>query len=501
MKKQTKKTNVQYRPPIVTLMGHVDHGKTSILDAIRESGITKTEAGGITQHIGAYTVVKDGKKITFIDTPGHEAFTKMRARGGAAADIVILVVAADDGVMPQTKEAIMHAKSANVPIIVAINKIDLEGADILRVKRQLAENGIAVEGFGGNVVAAPISATKGTGINELLDLVNLVAEMNQDVLVASSDDSMQFLVIESSHKGKSGVVVSGIVKNGTLHIRDNVESKEVKAKVKAIKDSSGNRIDFALPGDAVEILGFTDMPEVGDIVHIEGVELEKVQDPKEVAEGSLVVAESVEDGGGEIAKPKKILNLVIRADTVGTLEAIVASVGKLNVEDASTNILFSGTGEVKESDILLASTGRAVVVAFKVKVSSSVEEMAKTQKIIIRSHEIIYEMLEELEGALVGVLEIEEAKVKGNGIIIEKFVLPKSNMVVAGTLVEAGKFKVNNRVGIFRDNSETPVFIARIKTLHIGTKEVDIAKKGDEVGILFKPELNQIELDDKIIVL
>ncbi len=494
-KKAKNEKTTYVRPPIVTLMGHVDHGKTSILDAIRESHLTKKESGGITQHIGAYTVEKSGKKITFIDTPGHEAFTKMRARGGAAADIVILVVAADDGVMPQTEEAIMHAKAAAAPIIVAINKVDLPGVDIMRVKKGLADNGIMVEGFGGDIVAVLVSATKKTGINELLDVINLVAEMHPDEFQSQVSDPLEVLAIESRHDPRSGITVSAIVKKGILKLRDEICTKDSVAKVKAIIDSSGKRVLLAMPGDAIEILGFTNVPQSGDIITtIDRLETLKAGN---ILESPLPVADASEVQ----SKSAKSLNLVLRADTLGTLEAIISSISKIKVEDAIANIMFSGTGEVKESDILLASTGKAIIIAFKVGVPPSISKAAEAQKVIIREHEIIYKLLEEIEGALQGVIEIEEAKVKGKGFVIEKFVLPKSNTVVAGILIEAGKLKSNSRIGVFRGEADTPLYVARIKSMHIGPNEVQVANKGDEVGVIFKPETTDINLDDRIVAL
>lgn len=504
---------VFHRPPIITLMGHVDHGKTSLLDAIRESQITSTESGGITQHTGAYTVEKDGKKLTFIDTPGHEAFTQMRARGGKAADIVILVVAADDGVMPQTKEAIMHAKAANVPIVVAINKVDLASADIKKVKRQLAEEGIMVEGYGGDIVAVEVSATAKKGINDLLEVLTLVAELNDSQLEADPSGQLELIVIESKQDSRKGIIVNAIVKNGTLVQKDDLLVGSIEGRVKSMNDSYKKILKEAWPGDSVEILGFNDLPEVGGIIirksekgMADNVEeevniaknnddLSRKSDMKDIAgpdTGEEILQESTDSKG------KKVLNLVIRADTAGTMEAIVSSINKISKEDAYPNILLSGTGDVKESDVLLASTARAVVIAFKVNVQGSVSEFAKEKKVIIREHEIIYHLLEEIEGALEGVVEIEEAKIRGRGLVIKLFKLPKSGMTVCGTLVTAGKFKVKDRVGIFREDDLNPLYITRISSIHIGIKEVERAQKGDETGLLFKPQIDDIQLDDKI---
>jgi translation initiation factor IF-2 len=494
-KKLEKQIIKKYRPPIVTIMGHVDHGKTSILDYLRHSRLTAKEAGGITQQIGAYTVEKNGKKITFIDTPGHEAFSQMRARGGAASDIVILVVAADDGVMPQTKEALMHAKAAEVPIIVAINKMDLPSADPMKAKRQLAEAGLLVEGFGGDVPVVEISAVTGKGMDELLDVISLIGEMNAEGLEADSNNKFEGIVIEARHDSKKGIMVSVVSKNGTLKLRDELISKTAIGRVRSLSDSYSKPIKEAYPGDAVEVLGFDTLPGVGDVIYKKDEQPADIFTVSTDKPANKVLQNNKTENG-------KSLNIVFRADTLGTEEALKASLEKLAIDETKVNILFSGTGEIKESDVLLASSSSAVVIAFKVKVPEHLYSLAKANKIIIREHDIIYKVLEEIEGALEGVIEIEESKIKGNGFIIEKFVLPKSGAVIAGTLVEAGKLKVGNRVGIFRgDNATVPVYVARIRSIHIGRDEVEIAKKGQECGLLFKPELNDIQLDDSVRVL
>ncbi|MDQ5981923.1 MAG: translation initiation factor [Patescibacteria group bacterium] len=490
-KKAVVATPNTYRPPVVTIMGHVDHGKTSILDAIRNSNVVKGESGGITQHIGAYTIETNGKKITFIDTPGHEAFTQMRSRGGAAADIVILVVAANDGVKPQTKEAIMHAKAANVPIIVAINKIDLPTADPMRVKKQLGENGIMVEGFGGDIVAVDVSATQKTNLDQLLEVINLTAEMEQEKYKSDPSDRLEAIIIESKRDNRRGVLVSVVVKKGVLKLGDEIIVSGITGKVKSMSSWNQKSIKEILTGEAGELMGISDVPHVGDIIYRKG-------DSPEQAEISAESSEKVQQV--DTAKDRK-LNLIIRADTVGTQEAIEQSLAKVIVDDARPEIILAGTGDVKESDVLLASTARAIIIAFKVSAPGSIAKIAESNKVIIREHEIIYKLIEEIEGALEGVLEIEEAKIKGKGIVIDKFVLPKSGMVVAGTLVEAGRFKVNNRVGIFREDMDTPLYVARIRSIHIGKGEKETAGKGDECGLLFKPELPDIQLDDTVKIL
>lgn len=487
-KTSPKEKAINTRPPIVTIMGHVDHGKTTLLDTIRNSNVAKGESGGITQHIGAYTVSTKSGKVTFIDTPGHEAFTQMRARGGKAADIIILVVASDDGVMPQTKEAIMHAKAANVPIVVAITKCDLPAKNIARVKQQLSSEGIFVEGYGGDTVVVEVSAIKNTGMDQLLEVISLIAEMHPTELACDESTPLEGIVIESRHDAKRGVIVSVIVKNGALEAREDVLAGGVEGRVKLMSDAQGKMVTRAIPGDAVEILGFTTPPDVGSVLRKKGY-VEEAEVSTATPDGTT---ETTEVSG------KKVLHIIVRADTVGTQEAVVASIQKIKNEDAVPQVLFSSTGEVKESDVLLASTSKAIIFAFKVRVPKSVLELAQNRKVLIREHDIIYKLLEEIEGALEGVLEIEEAKIKGRGLVIEKFTLPKSGMVIAGTLIENGKFKIHDRIGIFRGTDDVPVAVSRIRSLHIGKNEVERAQKGDEVGILLKPAIENIQLDDRI---
>lgn len=495
--KTSKTDNKTYRPPIITIMGHVDHGKTSLLDALRQSNITSTESGGITQHTGAYIVEKDGKKLIFIDTPGHEAFTQMRARGGKAADIVILVVAADDGVMPQTKEAIMHAKAANVDIVVALNKCDLVGANPDKVKKQLAQEGIAIEGYGGNIVCTEVSAIKKTGLDELLEVLFLIGELNKTNFEVDPQGQLKALIIESKHDAKKGALVTAVVKNGTLKLRDHISAGMKEGKVKQLLNNERKPVKEAVPGDIVEILGFTEAPLAGEMITEAGEEVA----PNSGSNAHKIEAQALsEEKAEERKKEGKNLNVIIRADTVGTLEAITASLKKLNIDEASCNILFEGIGDVKESDVLLASTSKAVIVAFKVKVPRSVADIAENQKIIIREHDIIYKLIEEIEGALEGVLEIEEAKIRGKGFVIKIFELPKSKMKVIGTFVEVGRFKANDRVGIFREDKDNPLYISRIKSIHVGNNEVKEATKGQECGLLFKPQVEDIQLDDIISV-
>ena len=482
------------RAPIVTIMGHVDHGKTSILDAIRSSNLTSRESGGITQHTGAYSVVKNNKKIIFIDTPGHEAFTSMRSRGGKVADIVILVVAANDGVMPQTKEAIEHAKQANVPIIVAINKVDIEGVNLDKVKRQLSENGILLDEYGGDISAVKVSALAKTGIDELLDTINIVSELIIDKLEIK-DDNLDAFVVESQRSSKKGVITTVIVKSGKIKIKDEIgvvfKEHKIVAKVKSIIDVNTKKpISEAVGGDVVEILGFTDTPSAGDVIKLSADLNEQVTDDTR----AMHVHSDVDE--------KKTLNVVVKADTFGTLEAIVASLEKLDYEDTKVRILLAAVGDLTESDLLVASTApKTIIAAFKVNVARELEQDAASKKLIIRKYDVIYHLIEELQGALEGVVEIEESKAKGSGIIIQIFKLPKSGVKIAGTLVINGKFRVNDRVGIYRGSSATALHITRIKNLKEGQNEVDISKKGSETGIMFKTPYNDIEVEDRIEVI
>lgn len=495
---KTKPTETKnLRPPIVTIMGHVDHGKTSLLDAIRKTNVVATESGGITQHTAAHTVVKDGRKITFIDTPGHAAFTNMRKRGGSICDIIILVVAADDGVMPQTKEAISIAKDSGAPIIVAINKIDLEGVNVDKVKRQLSENGIQVESLGGDVVAVETSATKNIGIEALLDVINLISEMNEAKFIVDESKGLDAIVIEAKHSRKQGNIVSVLIKNGTISIKDEIiaigPDEVSRAKVKSIT-LEGKPVAKAGVGDAIDLMGFEKLPLAGSLVKSSDFNVEEVQ----AGLKDMIINRDFKP----VLETGKILNVVLKADTQGTLEAVMESLYKLDVDGAKVNILHASTGDVKESDVLLASNSKAILVGFKVKADSQSETLASEKKVLLALYDIIYKLIEEIEGALEGVMEIEEGKIKGRGLVIQLFKLPKSNMTVAGTLVEAGKFRVNNRIAIYRgEDREKPVFVSRIRSIHIGQNEVDNANKGEEAGLLFKPQLDELQLDDVIEVI
>lgn len=500
MPKAKATSTIIQRPPTITLMGHVDHGKTSILDAIRNTNITASESGGITQHTGAYSVEKNGRKLVFIDTPGHEAFTQMRSRGGKAADIVVLVVAADDGVMPQTREAIQHAKAGEATIIVAINKVDVDNADIDKVKRGLAAEEIFLDGYGGDVPFVETSAINNKGIDGLIDMIFLVAELNEMDFSADPNGILEASVIEATHNPKKGPLCSVIIRNGSMKLRDEIavlsNGKILTAKVKAMTDSYGNPIKEATVGEVVEVMGFSETPMAGDIVTTR----ENIKLPTDVGNKSENKAINPFDLFKQVETNK--LDLVVKSDTQGTLEAILASLNKIEVENSKLNILASGVGEISDNDVLLASTSkRCIVIGFKVKSKKTADNLADQKKIIIRQYETIYSLLEEIEGALEGVIELSESKIRGRGIVIQVFTLPKSGVKVAGTLVELGRIKDTDRIAIKREGFDEPLHITKIKSLHEGIKEVKMSKAGSEVGILFKEPFDDIEVEDTIEVL
>ena len=478
------------KPPVITIMGHVDHGKTTLLDYIRETKVAEKEAGGITQKIGAYQVEVKGSKITFIDTPGHAAFAKMRAMGEKAADIVVIVIAASEGVMPQTLEAIELAKSSNTPFLIAFNKMDLPGADINKAKKQLADNNILVEGWGGDIPCAEISAKTGKGVDALLDLILLVAEMVE--LRADVKEPFYGVVIESGKDPKKGAVCTVVAKTGELAIGDTVYSQDgQKTKVKALMDFRGKRVKKIFPGDPVEVLGFTKPVKLGSAISA---------DPS--ISGSFSSPEL--DIGKENSSKAKTLNIIVKADTRGSLDAIKSTLLAIEKEDTFINILQEGVGPISESDILLASSSKAIIVGFNVPVSKSVSDMADEAGVIVRTYKIIYRLFEEIEGALDGLLELEEEKIKGRGEVIAKFKLPKSGDIVAGCKVLVGRLKVKDKVCVWetlkdlkdsKENQELkPLYSGTIKNLKIGRNDVNVAGKDNETGVFLSPQFPEIKV-------
>jgi translation initiation factor IF-2 len=474
------------RPPVVAVMGHVDHGKTSILDSIRKTNVQEKEHGGITQHIGAYQITHNNNKITFIDTPGHAAFAQMRARGGRAADIVILVVAADAGVKPQTKEAILHTKAAEVPMIVAINKCDLPSANVQKTKEELARESIMVEDWGGDVVCVETSAKTKTNMAALLDAILAVAELQN--LEADPKGDLEATIIESKLDRKRGVVVSCIVRNGTLHVGDTVTASGQLAKIKSITNDKGKVLTKAGPSTPIEILGFKTPPNVGDIL---------------VSKGSELAELSIDEKKIEIIgkKTKKAIAIVLRADTQGTLEAVKASLA--NLVSASIGATFSikfilcSTGDITDSDVLLAQSSKGIIIGFNIQTPSSVKDLAKSLKVPIKTYKTIYELVEEAQDLLEGTAIEEEEKIKGRAKILKTFKLPSGD-IVAGCEVLAGALKKNSRIFIYdKDPAEIteedqPLYKGIIKKLKRGKEDVKLVGKDTECGILLKPEFEDL---------
>jgi translation initiation factor IF-2 len=482
-----KKSEYNIRPPVVTVMGHVDHGKTSILDAIRKTDVAASEYGGITQHIGAYQVTHNSRKITFIDTPGHEAFTQMRARGGKAADIVVLVVAADEGVKPQTKEAISHAKAAAVPVIVAINKIDKAGANVQKVKQELASENLLVEDWGGDVISIEVSAKEDKGLDKLLDAILLVADLHE--LKGDPNTELEAVIIESKLDRKRGVVATSIVKNGTLKIGQKITAGNLDCKIKSLMDDKGRMMKEAGPSTPVEILGFSKVPHVGDLI------LEK---DSELAE--LFVEESrVEIVGKE---SKKTVAIVLKTDTEGTMEAVKGSLAKLVTSSVEATyalkFLHCGTGDITESDVVLAQSAKGVVVGFDVKISPNVQDLAEANKVPVKTYKTIYELIEDAEKLLEGTATQEELKIKGRAKVIKLFKLPSGD-IVCGCKVIAGAIKVGIKCSVYDKDpadimeEDKPLFTGTIKSLKKGKDEVNLVGRDNECGILFKPSFDEIK--------
>lgn len=474
------------RPPVVTVMGHVDHGKTTLLDTIRKTNVAASEHGGITQHIGAYTVNQNGKIITFIDTPGHEAFTKMRARGAQVTDIAVLVVAADDGVMPQTVEAIDHARAANVPIIVAINKIDKPEANPDLVKSQLAELGLIPEEWGGDTIFVPVSAKMGTNIDELLEMILLVAEMKE--LKARKKGRATGTVIESRLEKGRGPVATLLVKKGELKVGDAIVCGTAYARIRAMFDDKGNRINAAYPSMPVEILGLSEVPEAGTEFYV--VEDEKTA--RRIAEErslKLRVAEtmrkkaiSLEDLF-EKAKEGEIetLNIVVKADTQGSLEAVKKALMDIKVEEVKINIIHGAVGGITEADVMLAAASNAIVIGFNVRPDTKAKEAAQAEKVDVRTYRVIYELVDEVKAALAGMLKPEYVEEElGQAEIRAVFRVPKVGNV-AGCYVTQGRITRSAKVRLVRQG--VIIYEGQIASLKRFKDDVSEVKQGFECGI------------------
>ena len=473
------------RPPVVTIMGHVDHGKTTLLDSIRKTRVTATEAGGITQHIGAYQIVYNDNRITFLDTPGHEAFTAMRSRGAKVTDIAILVVAANDGVMPQTVEAINHAKAAGVPIIIAINKVDLPAANPDRVKQELTEHGLVVEEWGGDTIAVEVSALQGEGIDELLDMILLVAEMED--LKADPERPARGTVIEAQLDRGRGPVATVLISSGTLRVGDAFVVGNECGKVRALVNDQGQNVQEAGPAMPVEVLGIDGVPEAGDpfvVVQDEqtarqvaSLQQEK-QRERDLSRSSRV---SLDDLFQRIQEGEvKELNLVVKADVHGSAEAVRASLEKLSTDEVKVNIIHQAVGAVSESDVLLAAASNAVIIGFNVRPEPNARRAAERDGVDIRVYRIIYNLLDDVEAAMVGLLDPKyKEQVLGRAEVRQTFKVPGA--VVAGCYVQEGKIVRSAQIRLLRDN--VIIHEGQISSLRRFKDDVREVAQGYECGI------------------
>ena len=489
------------RPPVVCVMGHVDHGKTSLLDAIRKTNVTSREAGGITQHIGAYTVDINGEKITFLDTPGHEAFTSMRMRGANSTDIAILVVAADDGVMPQTVEAINHAKAAGIQIIVAINKIDKPSANIERVKQELVEHELVAEDWGGDTVFVPVSAHTGEGIENLLEMIIITSELCE--LKANPNRKARGLVIEAQLDKGRGPVATVLVQKGTLHVGDTIVIGSCYGKVRAMIDDKGRKVKEATPSTPVEILGLNDVPNSGEIL----ISTENEKEAKKIAETFIAQGREklLEDTKAKLsldglfsqikAGNIKELNLIVKADVQGSVEAVKQSLLKLSNEEVAIRIIHGGVGAINESDVILASASNAIIIGFNVRADNQAKEVSEREKVDLRIYKVIYNAIEDVQAAMKGMLDpIFEEKVIGHAEVRQIF---KASGVgnIAGSYVLDGKILRNCMVRITREGELIHTGeLASLKRFKDDVKEVD---KGYECGLVFNG-FDQIQEFDQV---
>ena len=447
--------NLEKRPPIVTVMGHVDHGKTSLLDAIRKAKVTESEAGGITQHIGAYTITINGEKITFLDTPGHEAFTAMRARGAQVTDIVILVVAADDGIMPQTAEAINHCKAANVPMIVAINKIDVEGANIDKVKQELTEYGLVAEEWGGDTICVPVSAKQRMGIDDLLEMVLLTAEVEE--LKADSNRRAAGTVIESELDKGRGPVATLLVQKGTLNVGDSILVGSTYGRIRAMFDDKGKKIKSAGPSIPVEILGLSEVPQAGDKFH--EVKDEKtargMAEARKIKEKSLqqsTMRVSLEDLYSQVKEGKiKELPIIIKADVQGSIEALKGTLEKLSTDEIKVRVIHGGVGAVTETDISLAAASNAVVIGFNVRPDNNAQVLAEKEKVYVKTYRVIYHAVDDIKAAMIGMLAPEIKEVVQGRVEIRQTYKVSAIGTIAGCYVLNGKITRNSEIRLLRD--------------------------------------------------
>src|SRR5512143_266888 len=497
---EEESSSLKNRPPVVTILGHVGHGKTTLLDAIRHTNVAGGEEGGITQHIGAYQVEEKGRVITFLDTPGHAAFTQMRARGAQGADVVVLVVAADDGVMPQTREAIAHAKAARVPIIVALNKIDKPNANVEHVKQQLADQELVPDDWGGNTMVIPVSAKQKKGIEDLLQGILLVAD-NMSIK-ANAGGKVIGTVIEAEVDKSKGVMATLLVQNGTLESSDIVVAGTAHGRLRALSDYRGKPVKKAGPSMPVQVMGLSDVPSAGDLFEV--VESEK--------EARLIVAERQALAKSQAQSKKKMsledlfanvkageaqeLNLIVKADVQGSLDPIVSELNKLGEGEIGIKVLYSETGNIGENDVMLASASNAIIIGFNVQADVSARRMAEKEGVDIRLYEIIYRMTEDIEKALKGMLEPEtKEKVIGRAQVLAVFTASKFGKV-AGCRVTDGELRRNAKVRLYRGTDL--VYEGDMGSLRHEKDDVREVKQGYECGVGFK-SFNDIQVGDQLV--
>ena len=491
--------NMVVRPPIVTILGHVDHGKTSLLDAIRHSHVAEGEVGGITQHIGAYQIDRDGRQMTFLDTPGHEAFTAIRSRGARVTDIAVLVVAADDGIMPQTIEAIDHAKAAEVPMIVAINKMDLPGADPERVKRQLSEQNLLVEDWGGDIISVGVSATTGEGLEELLENIQVLAEVSD--LKANPDKPATGVIIETKLDRRRGPTTTVLVQGGTLRVGDQIVAGSVWGKIRAMTNDQGQSVKTLQPAQPGEVLGFSTLPEAGEVFAVVATEREArttatAKERQQSAQQSQSRALTLEEVVKQIdAGDVKELNLVLKADVQGSAEAVRHSLEQLTDDEAKVRILHSGVGAITETDVLLAGASQAIIIGFNVGDEPGVERVAERRGVELRHYNIIYRLIEDVELALHGMLEPTYTDVILGRAEVREIFASRRGVQIAGCRVTDGRIPRGASVRVMR--GEDVVIESTITSLRHFRDEVNEANAGTECGILLQG-FNEFETGDII---
>lgn len=483
---EDKDENLVERPPVVTIMGHVDHGKTSLLDAIRHSSITEGEAGGITQHIGAYTVTCNGRTITFIDTPGHEAFTSMRARGAQVTDIVILVVAADDGIMPQTIEAINHAKAADVPIIVAINKMDKDTANPERVKQQLTEHGLVSEEWGGDTICVPVSAKTHMGLDNLLEMVLLEADVLE--LKANPNRLAKGTIIEAELDKGRGPIATVLVQNGTLKVGDTIVAGTAYGRVRAMVDDKGKRVNKAGPSQPVEVLGFSEVPAAGDILNVAEIDklsrqvAEERRDKQKAEQLKNLSKVSLDDLFSQIAEGQiKDLNIIVKADVQGSVEAVKQALEKLSNDEVRVRCIHGGVGAITGSDIMFASASNAIIIGFNVRPDAAARAAAEKEKVDMRLYRVIYNAIEDIEKAMKGMFKpVYEENTLGRISVRNTFKVSGAG-TIAGAYVQDGKVTRSAQVRVVRDG--IVIHEGKIASLRRFKDDVREVAAGYECGI------------------